>query len=214
MRSFALPLLVLLSLATPGWAQANCLDQIKVPQQGRWAEYRALYKDDPYTVRYAVIGNEARGAKNLQWVEMRMTGVTKDRNMIFQILVPGSLTELSKVQEVIFKPGDQPAMRVSGAMVNMLRSQLEKELLFSRICNGVTLVGKEKVAVPAGDFEVLHFRSAEPVTDSWVSPGVPFSLVKSAGKNYQVELAAEGSGAKSSITEKPQEMGGIGGPSH
>ena len=214
MRSLALPFLALLSLASPGWAQANCLDQIKFPEQGRWAEYKALYKDDPYTVRYAVVGSEARGGKKLQWVEMRMTGDKTDRNMIYQMLVPNSLTELGEVQEIVFKPGDQPAMKMSGAMVNMIRGQLEQQSFYSKICKGVILVGKEKVTVPAGGFEALHFRSAEPAADSWVSAGVPFSLVKSSGKDYQVELAAQGSGAKSSIIEKPQEMGGMGGPSH
>jgi hypothetical protein len=35
--------------------------------------------------------------------------------------------------------------------------------------------------------------------------------VKSTGKQFQMELAAHGQGAKSAITEKPQEMGGMGG---
>jgi hypothetical protein len=38
-------------------------------------------------------------------------------------------------------------------------------------------------------------------------------LVKSVGKTYQMELAVYGKGAKSSITEQPQEMKGMGGPS-
>ena len=211
MKSFLLPLLAFFPLATPVSAQANCLDQIKFPERGRWAEYKASYKEDPYTMRYAVIGSESRGGKSLQWVEMRMSGARKDRNMIFQVLVPGSLADLSKVQEVVFKPGDQPAMKVSGPMLQMLRGQLEKELLFSKVCNGVSLVGKEKVTVPAGGFESLHYRSADSA-DSWVSPAVPFSVVKSTGKNYQVELAGQGTGAKSSITETPREMGGMGGP--
>ena len=213
MRSLLLPLLAFFALAARVSAQANCLEQIKFPQRGRWAEYQASYKDDPYTMRYAVIGSESRGGKNLQWVEMRMTGARKDRNIIFQVLVPGSLGDLSKVQEVIFKPGDQPAMKVSGPMLDMLRGRLEKELLLAKICNGVSFVGKEKVTVPAGGFESLHFRSADS-TDSWVSADVSFSVVKSSGKNYQVELAEQGTGAKSSITETPQELGGMGGPSY
>jgi hypothetical protein len=211
MKSVLPPLLAIFLSATPISAQANCLDQIKFPERGRWAEYKALYKDDPYTMRYAVIGSESRGGKNLQWVEMRMSGAKKDRNMIFQVLVPGSLADLSKVQEVVFKPGDRPAMKVSGPMLDMLRGQLEKELLFAKVCNGVSLVGKEKITVSAGGFESLHYRSADS-SDSWVSPAVSFSVVKSTGKNYQVELAGQGTGAKSSITETPREMGGMGGP--
>jgi hypothetical protein len=213
MRSLAVPL-VFLFLAAPGWAQANCLDQIKFPQQGRWAEYKASYKNDPYTVRYAVVGRENRGGKDLQWVEMRMQGAKQDRNLIYQTLVPGSLIEMGQVQEIIFKPGNQPAMKMSGQMMNMIRGQMDKQSFYGEMCKGVTLVGREKVTVPAGAFETLHFRSTEYASDSWVSPGVPFSLVKSTGKDYQVEMVAQGNGATSSIKEKPQEMRGMGGPSH
>jgi hypothetical protein len=66
--------------------------------------------------------------------------------------------------------------------------------------------------VPAGRFETLHFRSAEYEADSWLAPKVPFSLVRSVGKQYELELVAQGHGAKSSITEKPQEMRGMRGP--
>jgi hypothetical protein len=76
----------------------------------------------------------------------------------------------------------------------------------------VTLVGEEKVTVPAGRFQARHYHSAKYGSDSWVASSVPFALVKSVGKNYQMELAVHGHGAKSSITEQPQEMPGMGGP--
>jgi hypothetical protein len=37
---------------------------------------------------------------------------------------------------------------------------------------------------------------------------VPFSIVKTTGKDFQMELAAHGGGAKSSILEKPRSMDG------
>ena len=212
MRSLTLTLLFF-SLVPAAWAQANCLDQVKFPAQGRWAEYKATYKEEPYTVRYSVIGEESRGGKPLQWVELRMEGAKKDRNMIYQALVPGSLVELGQVQEVVFKAGTQPAMKMSGPMIEMIRGQLEKQSFYSEICRGVSLVGKEKITVPAGTFQALHFRSTEQASDSWVSPDLPFSLVKSSGKGYLVELTSQGEGATSSIKEKPREMGGMGQPS-
>jgi hypothetical protein len=212
MRWLLLPLL-LASLAPSARAQADCLEQIRFPQQGRWAEYKATYRNDPYSVRYGVVGHETRGGKELQWVEMQMQGGKKDQNLIYQMLVPGSLMEIGQVQEIVFKPGDQPAMKMSGEMMNMIRGQLDKQSFYGEMCKGVTLVGKEKVTVPAGAFETLHFRSAEHGSDSWVSPEVPFSLVKSTGKDYQVELVGQGEGATSSIKEKPQEIRGMGGPS-
>jgi len=197
-------------LALPAWGQAKCLEQVKFPAQGRWAEYKATYKEEPYTVRYSVIGEESRGGKRLQWVELRMEGANSAHNMIYQLLVPGSLVELDEVQEIVFKPGNRPAMKMSGQMVQMLRGQLEKQSFFSEICRGVSLVGQEKVTVPAGAFQALHFRSSEHASDSWIAPDIPFALVKSSGKGYLVELTSQGEGATSSIKEKPQEMRGMG----
>jgi hypothetical protein len=213
MRLVTAALVLLFASAESLSAQTNCLEQVKLPEVGRWAEYKAVYNQkEPYTIRYAVIGTETREGKNLQWVEMRMSGEKKDRDMIYQMLVPGSLTEMDQVQEIVFKPGDQPAMKMDGMMMDMIRGQLEKQSYFDKLCKGVSLVGKESVRVPAGRFETLHFRSAEYAADSWLAPEVPFSLVKSTGAQYQLELAAQGDGAKSSITEKPQEMRGMGRP--
>jgi hypothetical protein len=211
MRSLTLSLL-LASLAPPASAQANCLEQVKFPAQGRWAEYQATFKEKPYTIRYGVIGKETRGGKTLQWVEMRMEGENKDHDMIYQMLVPGSLVELGQVEEIVFKSGDRPAMKMSGQMVQMIQGQLQKQSVYGEMCKGVNLVGKEKVTVPAGSIEALHYRSAERTSDTWLSPAVSFSLVKSSGKDYLVELVKQGEGAKSSITEKPQEMRGMEHP--
>ena len=205
--------LVLLLAAAPAVRAQDCLEQIKFPGVGRWAEYKALYNGkDPYTVRYAVIGTEKRGGADLKWVEIRMVGAQKDHNMTGQMLVPGSPLDMGKVQEIIFKPGDRPAMKVNGMMMNMIRGQLDKQNFLADVCKNVSLVGKEKVTVPAGRFQARHFHSAKYGSDSWVASSVPFALVKSVGKNYQMELAVHGNGAKSSITEQPQEMPGMGGP--
>ncbi len=211
MRSFSLPLILLGTLAAPGRGQDNCLDQVTFPEVGRWAEYKALYnKKDPYTVRYAVVGSEKRDGKTLDWVELRLSGEKKNHNMVYQMLVPGSLMEIANVQEIVFKPGDRPAMKMSGMMMKMIRGQIEKQNLYSEVCKDMTLVGKERVTVPAGQFQTLHFRSVKYNADSWLSPGAPFALIKSVGENHHMELAAHGGGAKSSITEQPQEMPGMG----
>jgi hypothetical protein len=210
MRSLLTALLLLVPI--PAVAQQECLQHIKFPEVGRWAEYRATYKQDPYTIRYAITGSERRGGKELQWVEMKMSGGKKDQTLIYQMLVPGSLVEMDQVQEVVFKPGDQPAMKMNGMMMDMVRKQLEKHAFHREACKGVSLVGKESITVPAGRFSSLHFRSAEQGIDTWLSPDLPFSLVRSTGKDHQVELTAQGDGAKSSITETPQEMGGMRGP--
>jgi hypothetical protein len=214
MRALTLSLILAAGVTAAAMAQSNCLDQIKFPAVGRWAEYKALYnKKDPYTIRYAVIGAEPRDGKAMEWVEMRMTGASKGRNIVYQMLVPGSLMQMGDVQEIVFKTGDKPAMKMNGMMMKMIRGQMEKQNLYSEICKDVSLVGKESVTVPAGKFQAQHYHSAKYGADSWISPAVPFSLVKSVGENHQMELTSQGKGAKSSITEKPQEMPGMGGPS-
>jgi hypothetical protein len=206
--------LVLLLAAAPAVQAQDCIEQIKFPKVGRWAEYKALYNGkDPYTVRYAVIGSEKRGGADLKWVELRMVGVDKDKSFTYQVLVPGSPSEMADVQEIIMKAGDKPAMKMNGMMLKMIRGQLDKQNFLADVCKEVTLVGKEKITVPAGRFQATHFRSAKYSSDSWVASSVPFALVKSVGKNYQMELAVHGDGAKSSIIEQPQEMPGMGGPS-
>jgi len=213
MRSPSLSLLVLLTIA-PALRAQDCIQELKFPAVGRWAEYKAVYNGkDPYTMRYAIIGSEKRGGADLKWLELRMAGAEKEKNFIYQVLVPGSPTEMANVQEIIMKPGDKPAMKMNGAMIQMIRGQLEKQNFLGEVCKDVTLVGEEKVKVAAGQFQARHFHSDKHSSDSWVSPSVPFSIVKSVGKNYQMELNVHGDGARSSITEKPQEMPGMGAPS-
>lgn len=209
MRAPILSLAVLLATAAVGQAQETCIEQLKFPEVGRWAEYQALYnKKDPYTIRYAVIGDEKREGKDLKWLELRMKGEKKAANMVYQMLVPGSLAEIGKVEEIIMKPGEKPAMKMDGMMLNMIRGQMEKQSFLSDACKDVTLVGTERVTVPAGKFKTRHFRSAKYTSDTWLSADIPFAMVKSSGKNYEIALTSHGRGAKSSITEVPQTMGG------
>ncbi len=72
-------------------AQETCIEQMKFPEVGRWAEYKAVFKqNEPYTMRYAVIGEESREGKPLKWLELRTTGNKKDGDIVYQMLVPGS----------------------------------------------------------------------------------------------------------------------------
>jgi hypothetical protein len=200
---------VLLAVATTSRAQETCIEQIKFPEVGRWAEYQALYnKKDPYTIRYAVVGAERREGKDLKWLELRMIGEKKDGNVVYQMLVPGSVAELGNVQEIVMKAGDKPAMRMDGMMLKMIRGQMEKQSFLNDVCKDVTLVGPETITVPAGKFQTQHFRSDKYTSDSWLKLDIPFAMVKSVGKSYEMALRSFGKGAKSSITEEPQSMGG------
>ena len=122
MRTVVLSLL-LLGVASAGQAQDACIEQIKFPEVGRWAEYKAILKNDPYTVRYAVIGGESREGKELKWLELRMVGKQKSHNTVFQMLVPGSAAQLGDVREVVMKSGENPAMKMDGMMLNMVAAR-------------------------------------------------------------------------------------------
>jgi len=209
MQTPILSLALLLGVASAGRAQESCIEQIKFPAVGRWAEYQALYNQkDPYTIRYAVVGRERREGKDLKWLELRMKSEKKDGNIVYQMLVPGSAAELGNVQEIVMKSGDKPAMKMDGMMLSMIRGQMEKQSFLSDVCKDVTLVGPESVTVPAGRFQTRHFRSDKYSSDSWLTSNIPFAMVKSVGKNYEMALVSYGAGAKSSITEVPQSMGG------
>ncbi len=208
MRTPILSLAIILGAASAGRAQQTCLEQIRFPEVGRWAEYHALYNQkDPYTIRYAVVGAETRAGKDLKWLELRKTGSKKNANMVYQMLVPGSVEEIGKVEEIVMKSGEKPAMRMDGMMLNMIRGQMEKQSFLNDACKDVTLVGAERVTVPAGKFQTQHFRSAKYTSDTWLTANVPFAMVKSVGKTYEMALTSYGKGARSSITEMPQSMG-------
>jgi hypothetical protein len=216
MRTALLQALLILAGAAPTVrAQDDCIKNLKWPEPGRWAEYQMVASNKtPTTMRYAVVGTDKRDGTEFKWIELQIAGKTPDKNLVYQMLVPGGPAELGQVQEVVLKTGTKPAMKMNGMMMKMMRGQLEKSSFLSNICEGVSLVGEESVTVPAGTFKTLHFHNAKYDSDSWVSPSVPFTMVKTTGKDHDIQLVATGDGAKSAITEKPQEMEGMGGPSH
>jgi hypothetical protein len=201
----------LLSVAPAVQAQDACAENFKWPKVGAWAEYQGTYnKKTPVTTRYAVVGTETRNGAEYKWVELKMHDPKKNTDMIYQMLVPGGgPLEMDGVEEVVMKMGDQPAMKMSGMMLGMMRKQLGQNMAFKDACIEVTMVGEEKVSVPAGSFTAKHFHSTKYETDVWVSPKVPFSMLKSVGKSHEFMLAVTGDGAKSEITETPKEMPGL-----
>ncbi len=209
MRTIAACGLALTLLPAAAVAQNDCLKDFKMPAVGAWAQYTGTYDGKPTTMRYAVIGSESRDGKDLKWLEMRAEG---GKTMVYQMLTPGTPAEMGQVEDMVFKEGDKPAMRMNSMMVGMVRGQMKKSSVLSNLCEGVTVAGEETVVVPAGSFKATKLQNAEDKTDTWVSDKVPFYMVKSVGKDYDLSLAKVGDGAKSSITETPQEMPGMGEP--
>ncbi len=202
-------LLVLATVATPAAAQNDCLRDYQMPAVGRWAEYQGTFEGKQSTMRYAVVGEESREGVEMKWLELRMAGA-KDTS-VYQMLTPGNPGEMDKVQEVVFKTGGRPAMKMNGAMMGMIRGQMGKNSALANLCEGVALVGQESVTVPAGTFTAARFHNEKYDSDAWMVRNQPFYMVKSVGKKHEIVLVESGDGAASSITEEPQEM--MGGPS-
>ena len=213
MRGTVAGILSLSLLAAPPAAGQGqeCLAGLKMPDVGQWAEYQGVMnKKDPYTVRYAVVAAEERGGTAMKWLELRMVGEKTDKNMVYQVLTPGNPAEMDQAQEIVFKPGDKQALKMNGMMLKMIRGQLKKNSVLGNVCEGVSLAGEESVTVPAGTFKALRYHNSKYESDTWVVPDRPFFMVKSKGKDFELSLASSGDGAKSSITETPQEMPGLG----
>ena len=212
MRGVLRGVLLLTATAATAQAQNDCLADLKMPDVGQWAEYTGIMNKDPYTLRYAVVGAEERNGKTMKWLELKMVGKKKDQEMVYQVLTPGNPAEMDQAEEIVFKPAGKPAMKMNGMMMKMIRGQLEKNSILGNLCEGVAPAGEESVTVPAGTFTAIRYHDSKHDADTWVVPDRPFVMVKSKGKDFELSLTGSGQGAKSAITETPQEMPGMGQP--
>jgi hypothetical protein len=186
----------------------DCTVGIRPPAAGSWAEYTV--KDG--TMRLALLGTEKRGEKNLIRMEISMT--SREGPMIMQMLVPGYPYEIGSIEDFVMKAGNRPAMRMSPQMLQMMSSRMPKDQITEMCRNSrMTRVGAESVTVPAGTFPTVHYRDAESGNDVWVSESLPFGMVRTKLKNgEEIVLTGQGTGAKTQITETPQEMPAMGRP--
>jgi hypothetical protein len=203
--------LSLFGISTAAGQGRECMAGMKMPDVGQWAEYQGVMNQkDPYTLRYAVVGAEKREGKPMKWLELSMVGEKKGQNMVYQVLTPGNPAEMDQAQEIVFKTGDKPAMKLNPMMMKMLQGHLGKNSVLGNMCEGVSLAGKESVTVPGGTFKALRYHNDKYGSDTWVVPDQPFVMVKSKGKDFEMSLVSSGKGAQSSITETPQDMPGLG----
>jgi len=208
--------------ATPAAAQVSDKDKIcsqienRTFTVGTWASYK--WTGGPSggsTMRMAVVGKEPHEGKPYYWYEVAIEDPRRpDAKMIMQMLVP-SLGGGS-VRSVVMKSGDQPAMRMPPQMIQMINSApgMNMAAEMTRACHEMEVVGWEQVTVPAGQFRALHLKHPRQtmVSEVWLQPDQQFAMIKGTLKDGGVmELAAQGTGATSSITETPVEMPGLPG---
>jgi hypothetical protein len=213
MSRLLLSLTLSAALAAPAAAQSPCgANGPHLPASGGWSQYQTAQG----TLKMAYLGHETAGDR----IEMQMSG--ERGNMIMQVVVDGFPYDSKDIHEAVIKFGDQPAMKAPQMMLERMGSN---SAMTKDMCADLTKVGEETVTVPAGTFKTTHyhFKSDRNVNgmqissegDVWVSAGVPFGMVKEQGKTSGMRgdretsmvLVATGTGAKSSITETPREMG-------
>jgi len=208
--------------ATPAAAQVS--DRDKVCSQvenrtftvGTWARYNWIGgPSGGSTMRMAVVGKEPHEGTPYYWYEVAIEDPRHpEGKMIMQMLVQG--LGVGGVRSVVMKSGDQPAMRMPPQMIQMINSAPGMNMAseMTRACKEMEVVGWEQVTVPAGQFRALHLKHPRPtmVSEVWMQPDQQFAMIKGTLKDGGVmELAAQGTGAKSSITETPVEMPGLPG---
>jgi hypothetical protein len=163
----------------------------------------------------AVVGTEPQEGAMYYWYEVSLTDPKRPRDkMILQMLAPG--LGAGNVRSIVMKSGQQPAMKMPPQMIQMVNSSPGMNMAadLARQCQAMEVVGWESVTTPVGQIRALHLRNAASgmVSEVWVQPDLQFAMVKSVLKDGGVmELGAQGTDAKSSITETPVEMPGIPG---
>jgi hypothetical protein len=197
-------------LVTPLAAQeaAEICKSIAHITVGQWASYDATGSKGSGKVRFAIVGTERRGDTTLYWFEI--SGAGTGQSGVMQILVPGFDSDVSGIRGMIVKAQGQPAIRMPEQMATMMGQQTGQStpvLDIARRCGHAKVVGWETVETPGGAARTLHLQDDD--GDAWLSRDVPFGIVKASGKHGELVLTGKGADAKSSITEKPQEMPGM-----
>ncbi|HZN97711.1 MAG TPA: hypothetical protein VFB61_08280 [Gemmatimonadales bacterium] len=203
---------MLLPTATSALAHAQdaCADLPKFfskpPKIGEWAEYtwQEKGKTESQRVRMAVVKEEQRQGKRMYWLQMSMNDKDPSKRTIIQTLMPWEVSTLGGQGsvEVVMKIGNQPAMKTGPEHAKAAGGADWREA-----CKDSKFVAEESVTVPAGTFKARHYSGAKG-EDTWASLEVPvWHMVKMSTKEGNtMALSATGMGAKSEITEQPQDI--------
>lgn len=207
----ALGALGALPRSTPAQQLADVCKAIATAKVGQWASFDATGgSSGGGKLRLAIVGSERAGDSTLYWFEVSFADKDPSHSGVVQILTPSLRTGTAGTRAVIVKAGGQPAMKISGQMAGMMGENAggghnSSASDWAARCSAAHVVGWESVTVPAGTFHALHVK-ADDGGEAWASPEIPFGLVKVHDRQNELVLTGRGVDARSSITEKPQEM--------
>ena len=205
------------ALVTPALSAQTATDLADVckalgnAKVGQWASFEGTSASGGGKLRLAVVGSERAADSTFYWFEVNFAGQEPGKSGVVQILAPNLASGSAAPRSLVVKIGAQPAMRISGEMAGMMGQKPGQDNAafdWASRCSGAHVVGWESVTVPAGTFRALHVTTDD-AGEVWATRDVPFGLVKLHGKQGDLVLAARGTDAKSSITEKPLDMGGM-----
>jgi hypothetical protein len=177
---------------------------------GQWASYAvdAPLMQDKIENRFAIVGAEA----DYYWLEYEAATPIGDTGMIMQFLIPQWPYAEGAITRVIMQ---MPTIQGMDPMppIEMPPSTVQKDDLASPIrmaCAELKKGVEETVTVPAGTFSALRIPLRPLGKDIWISPDVPFGMVKlvDAAGNGTV-LHAFGSNAESAVTATPSQLPGM-----
>ena len=208
-RSLLLVGLAASVVTAPIAAQDSCAEYARTPAVGSWSQWQS--KDGK--MRLSVIGSEKLDGKDYYWFEMQgAQSAQGGKSGIIQLLTAGWPYQADGIKGMVMKAEGQPAMKANEQMLGMMRSHMTENPAAAalRDCSTWTKVGEESVTVPAGTFSTMHLKDSKTGNEVWASKDVAFGMVKGNMKQSgEIQLIATGTGAKSSITETPVDMGSM-----
>lgn len=201
---------VLFTSPTAGSDLTALCDGTRVPEVGQWAKYQidVPMLNQAMETRYAIVGSESVNGEERFWFEFN--AATPGSSMTLKFLVSGF--PYDSVQAIVGKMGDQlPAMTYPVGAGKSLRSNDNVSEPLRAACDEMGEGVEESVTVPAGTFRALRVSPKRLGKDVWISPDVPFGLIKTADEQgIGMQLIDHGDDAVSAITETPQTIPGMG----
>ncbi len=176
------------------------------PSVGDYAAVRFTNADgESMTIRFAVVGAEPVDGRQHYWVEVVSAPPGVGGTVIAQMLVPYYPFENDDIKGYIVKMPGQPALRVPKEMLAAVLERSGPGPGWTERCASAVYLGTEDVTVPAGTFTARRYKAAAGESgEVWIAD-VPFGMVKLVEPDGSMELVEFGTGARSSITEKPIE---------
>ncbi len=210
----------LLTCAVLGCKKKPLVYELPVWNAGDWVEYEITEPGaKSYTVRYAVTGTEVIHSETYYWLEM----VDREQggDIIYKMLVPYGFR--GPAERMIMKVGTEQAIELPDGL-NEDPDVSYRPYLFLQDEVKKGTVGEEKIQVPAGTFNSIHAKLADPGLDktvrieAWVQSKIPLlGMVKLEKKVYDFEkkdyvtvqefkLKASGKDAVTAIIEEPKKI--------